>query len=57
MSSFAAFELVQIDTGVSLYSTHATETEILHANACLKARGITSRFVPAGSFQVPSLHG
>lgn len=57
MSGFAAFELVQIDTGISLYSTHATETEILRANACLKARGITSRFVPAGSFQVPSLHG
>lgn len=57
MPSFAAFELVQTDTGIPLYSTHATETEILHANACLKARGIPSRFYPAGSFSAPSLHG
>lgn len=56
MAAFAAYELMHIETGIPLYSTCATEQEILQANANLRNRGVPSRFVPAGSFTAPSLH-
>jgi hypothetical protein len=56
MAGFAAYELMQVTTGIALYTTFATANEILRANANLKQRGIESRFVPAGSFVMPSLH-
>lgn len=56
MAGFAAFDLVQIDTGVSLYTTIATPAEILKANDNLRSRGYTNRYIPAGSFHMPSLH-
>lgn len=56
MAGFAAYQLIQIDTGMALYRTIATRDEILEANHNLRARGIASRFVPAGSFYCPNLH-
>lgn len=56
MAGFAAFDFVQVDTGTVLYTTNATPTEILKANANLRARGYTNRFVPEGTFSMPSLH-
>lgn len=56
MDGFAAYQLMQIDTGVPLYTTHATQHEILEANANLRNRGLPNRFVPAGTFHAPSLH-
>ncbi len=56
MAGFAAYELMQIDTGIALYTTFATATEILKANANLRQRGIPSRFIPAGAYTMPSLH-
>lgn len=56
MAGFAAYQLINVDTGVSLYQTTATETEILQANANLKMRGLSSRYVPAGTFHMPLLH-
>ena len=56
VGNFAAYELVQIDTGIPLYTTTATPSEIIEANANLKARHCTSRYYPAGSFYTPSLH-
>jgi hypothetical protein len=56
MAAFAAYELMHIETGTALYSTCATEQEILQANANLRNRGIPSRFVPVGTFSAPSLH-
>jgi hypothetical protein len=56
MAGFAAYELMQVTTGIALYTTIATANEILKANANLKERGIDSRFVPVGSFVTPSLH-
>jgi hypothetical protein len=56
MLGFAAYELVQVDTGVTLYKTFATFLEIQVANANLRKHGLTSRFYPAGSFHMPPLH-
>lgn len=56
MAGFAAFEFIQIDTGVALYTTFATQAEILKANANLRNRGCSNRYVPAGTFSTPSLH-
>lgn len=56
MAGFAAYELMHVETGTSLYRTCATEQEILNANANLRNRGNPNRFVPAGSFTAPSLH-
>jgi len=56
MAGFAAYEFMQIDTGIALYSTFATQAEILKANANLRNNGSTNRFVPAGTFSAPSLH-
>jgi hypothetical protein len=56
MAGFAAYEFMQIDTGVALYTTFATQAEILKANANLRNRGCSNRFVPAGTFSTPSLH-
>ena len=55
-ASYAPYELVQVDTGMSLYSTCATASEILYANANLRRAGNSCRFFPAGTFQAPSLH-
>lgn len=56
MLGFAAYELIQIDTGIPLYTTCATLLEIQRANANLRRRGVPSRFYPAGTFSTPSLH-
>lgn len=56
MAGFAAYELVQIDTGIALYTTHATQSEILQANANLRHAGCSNRYVLAGTFTAPSLH-
>lgn len=56
MAGFAAYQLMQIDTGIPLYTTCATQHEILLANANLRNRGLASRFVLAGTFSAPSLH-
>lgn len=56
MAGFAAYEFVQIDTGMPLYTTHATQAEILKANANLRNSGCNNRFVLAGTFTSPSLH-
>jgi hypothetical protein len=56
MLGFAAYELVQVDTGVTLYRTFATFIEIQKANANLRKRGLASRYYPAGSYNMPSLH-
>jgi hypothetical protein len=56
MAGFAAYQLVNVDTGITLYQTIATEAEILAANHNLRARGLTSRYVPAGTFSAPNLH-
>lgn len=56
MAGLAAYELMQVETGVSLYTTCATEQEILKANTNLRNRGLSIRFVPAGTFHMPSLH-
>lgn len=57
MAGFAAYTLTQLDTGMSLYTTIATQEEILHANNNLKQSGQTVRFFPAGTYNQPSLHG
>lgn len=56
MAGFAAYQLVNVETGSTLYQTVATEAEILQANANLRLRGLTSRYVPAGTFHMPQLH-
>ena len=57
MSGFAAYQLMHVETGTSLYTTYATSSEILEANANLRNRGVPNRFVPAGTFYIPTLHG
>lgn len=56
MAGFAAYQLINIETGIALYQTTATQSEILKANTNLKSRGLASRYVPAGSFHMTSLH-
>lgn len=56
MAGFAAYQLVNVETGSTLYQTVATEAEILQANANLRLRGLTSRYVPAGTYHMPQLH-
>lgn len=56
MAGFAAYQLVQIDTGIALYTTHATQSEILEANANLRNNGYSTRYILAGTFSAPSLH-
>lgn len=56
MAGFAAYQLVNVDTGIALYQTTATEAEILMANQNLRLRGLASRYVPAGTFSMPNLH-
>lgn len=56
MHGFAAYALTQIETGVSLYTTVATQDEILKANANLRHIGCTNRYVLASTFTTPSLH-
>lgn len=43
---FALYHLVNLETGIPLYRTCATETEITQANSNLRMRGLASRFVP-----------
>jgi hypothetical protein len=54
--AFYPYELYNTETGTSLYITYATQTEILNANANLRARGFVSRYYLAGTFTAPSLH-
>jgi hypothetical protein len=56
MGGFAAYELINIHTGMALYRTCATSAEILQANANLRARSLHMRYFEVGSFQAPSLH-
>ena len=42
---FAFYELVQMQTGVSLYTTFATSHEIIIANANLHKNNISSKFI------------
>ena len=56
MGGFAAYELMQIETGIALYTTYATAQEILKANANLRNRGFNARFVPVGTYSMPNLH-
>jgi hypothetical protein len=56
MAGFAAYQLVNVETGIALYQTTATQAEILQANANLKSRGQVTRYVPAGSLSLPNLH-
>jgi len=56
MPDFAVYELIQLDTGVSLYPTTATKKEILEANNNLKAKGLSSRYFPIGTYHMPQLH-
>jgi hypothetical protein len=55
-SAFAAYDLLNVATGMILYSTCATPAEIRAANDNLRSRGLPSRFYPAGTFHAPSLH-
>jgi hypothetical protein len=57
MAGFAAYEFIQVDTGIALYTTFATATEILKANDNLRTQGFSSRYFPAGTYSAPSLHG
>lgn len=43
---FAAYQLLNVHTGVALYSTTATAQEIQQANQNLQHRGYNTRFVP-----------
>lgn len=52
---YAAYEMIQIDTGIALYLTHATTNEILEANDNLKRREENYRFYPAGTFNAPNI--
>ncbi len=56
MAGLAAYELMQVETGIPLYTTCATEQEILKANTNLRNRGLSFRYVLAGTFHMPSLH-
>lgn len=56
LPAFALYDLYNTVTGIPLYSTYATFSEITDANANLRARGLISRYYPAGTFHAPSLH-
>ena len=56
MGGFAAYELINIHTGMSLYTTCATASEILQANANLKQRQLDMRYFLEGTFSAPNLH-
>lgn len=56
MAGFAAYQLINIHTGIALYQTTATEHEILEANTNLRLRGLPHRYYPAQTFHMPSLH-
>jgi hypothetical protein len=49
MAGFAVYVLLQMETGVPLYSTTALPEEITAANASLEAYGNSCRFVPKSS--------
>lgn len=57
LAGYAVYEMMQVTTGIPLYSTTATQEEILKANRNLKAQGLSYRFFPKGTFSSPSLHG
>ena len=56
-ASFAAYDLVQVETGQTFYTTHATTEEILRANHNLQRLGEALRYYPEGTLSPPSLHG
>lgn len=55
-SSFTSFDLVNVVTGVVLYTTCATADEILRANQNLRLRGFQARYVRQGTYEQPNLH-
>lgn len=57
LAGYAVYEMMQVTTGIPLYSTTATFEEILQANRNLQANGLGYRFFPKGTFVSPSLHG
>jgi len=57
MDRFAAYELRLWETGAFLYKTTASTEEIAKANEKLRQKELPSRFLPAGEFHIPSLHG
>lgn len=56
-ASFAAYDLVQVETGQTFYTTHATTEEITCANTNLRQAGEHFRYFPKGTYLQPSLHG
>ena len=52
---YAPYDFYQVDTGIFLYRTHATQNEILKANNNLKHREENYRFFPAGEFSCPNI--
>ena len=56
MGGFAMYELINVQTGMALYQTCATASEIIQANANLRDRSYAMRFYPAGTFSMPNLH-
>lgn len=57
-SAYARYELRHMHTGTALYSTTATQDEILRANGNFVAGGEATpfRFFPFGEFRAPQLH-
>lgn len=45
MPNYAQYKFVNLETGVCLYTTTATESEIADANARLEATSQTTRFI------------
>lgn len=56
MAGFAAYQLINIQTGIVLYQTIATEAEITQANSNLRNGRVESRYFPAGQFSQVNLH-
>lgn len=46
MAGFAVYQLLNVHTGMALYSTTATQDEIQMANQNLQMQGQPTRFVP-----------
>ena len=55
--TICAYVLINIETQVRYYTTHASAEEILTANQNLKNRGYPHRYIRPGDGPLPSLHG
>lgn len=56
MPGYRQFELVNVETGMKLYSTCATFDEVTAANDNLRKRTLNYRFYLAGTYHAPALH-